>query len=156
MKIKINVTSIGAAVTFILSLVAIILFSVAYNGCYGYFEMQYPALPAVIGFGITAMLLSAAVIILPMIKAEGVAKKIIDIATDVCIVLVCVFICLALVFAAKSSVYEMALTWGSELHINEPYMLSVCSNALASIIICVVAMLIMGVSACITKKIYAK
>ena len=118
--------------------------------------MQYPALPAVIGFGITAMLLSAAVIILPMIKAEGVAKKIIDIATDVCIVLVCVFICLALVFAAKSSVYEMALTWGSELHINEPYMLSVCSNALASIIICVVAMLIMGVSACITKKIYAK
>lgn len=156
MKIKISVTSIGAAVTFILSLVAVILFSVAYNGCYGYFEMQYPALSAVVGFGIAAMLTSVAVIVLPMIKAEGILKTVLDIAVDVLIVLACVFIALVLVFAAKSSVYEMALTWGSELHINEPYMLSVCSNALASIVICAVAVLVMGVSGCIGKKIYAK
>ena len=156
MKIKINVTTIGAAATCILATVAMVLFTVAYNGCYGYFEMQFASLPYVIGFGITTIILSLAVILIPMFAADGTVKKILGIAVDACVVLVCVFLCLTVVYAAKASVYEMALTWGSELHINEPYMIGVCRNALASIVIGLVAMLIMGISACITKVVYAK
>lgn len=156
MKIKITVTAIGAALVAVLAIVAVSLFAAAYNGCYGYFEMQYASLPHVIGFGIVAVVLALAVIILPMVNAEGTAKKVLGIVTDVCVVLVCVFMCLTVVYAAKASVYEMALTWGSELHINEPYMPGVCSKALASIIICVVATLVMGVTACISKKVFSK
>lgn len=156
MKLKINITSIGAAVTAVISLVALILFAVAYNSCYGYFEMQYPSLPYVIAFGVISILLSVAVIVLPMLEVEGTAKKAVSIVTDICIVLVCILLCVMGVFAAKASVYEMALTWASELHSNEPYMPAACQNALVSIILSVVGMVIMGVTACITKNIIEK
>lgn len=156
MKAKFNIASIGAAAVAVLSIVAMILFAVAYNNCYNYFSMQFAGLSYVIGFGVATVILAAVVIALPMVNAEGAAKKAISIATDAIIVLICIFCCLMVVYAAKSSVYEMALTWGSELHSNEPAMPSACSNALASIILCVVAMLIMGVTACITKNIFAK
>lgn len=156
MKLKLNLTSIGAAVVCVLTIVAIILFSAAYNSCYGYFEMQYPSLPYVIAFGIITILLSVAVIVLPMLELEGTAKKAVSVVVDVCVVAVCVFACITGVYAAKASVYEMALTWASELHSNEPYMIAACQNALISIILSVVGMLVMGVTACISLKVAGK
>ncbi|HIR29162.1 MAG TPA: hypothetical protein IAC90_00650 [Candidatus Coproplasma stercorigallinarum] len=156
MKVKFDVTAIGAAVAAILSLVAIILFSSGYNGSQGYFEMQFAGLSYVVGFGVVTIILAAAAIVLPMINVEGMAKKAISIAVDVIIVAMCIFFCLMALYAAKSSVYEMALTWASELHINEPYMITACNNALASIILSIVAMIVVGVTACITKTIFAK
>lgn len=153
MKLKINITSIGAAITAVLALVAIILFTVAYNSCYGYFEMQYASLPYVIAFGVISIILSIAVIILPMLELDGTAKKAVSITTDICIVAICLFLCIMGVYAAKASVYEMALTWASELHSNEPYMPAACQNALVAIILSVVGMVVMGISACITKNI---
>lgn len=149
MKLKLNLTSIGAAIAAVLALVSIILFAVAYNNCYGYFEMQYPSLPAVVTLGIISIVLAAAIIVLPMLETEGAAKKTVTIVVDVAIVAVCVLLCLMSVYAAKASVYEMALTWGSELHSNEPYMAAASQNALISIILGVVGMLIMGITACI-------
>ena len=156
MKLKINITSIGAAITAVLALVAIILFTVAYNSCYGYFEMQYASLPYVIAFGVISIILSIAVIILPMLELEGTAKKAVSITTDICIVAICLFLCIMGVYAAKASVYEMALTWASELHSNEPYMIAASQNALVAIILSVVGMVVMGISACITKNIIEK
>lgn len=156
MKVKFDVTAIGAAVAAVLSLVAVILFSSGYNASEGYFGMQFEGLSYVTGFGVVAIILAAAVIVLPMVKAEGVAKKALDIAVDALIIVMCIFFCLMALYAAKSSVYEMALTWGSELHINEPFMKTACSNALVSIILSLVAMLVLGVAACVTKTVFAK
>ena len=156
MKLKIDITAIGAAVAAVLSIVAMALFAKAYNNCYDYFSMQFAGLSYVIGFGVVSIILAAALIVLPMVKAEGGVKKALKIATDVIVVALCIFFCLMVIYAAKSSVYEMALTWGSELHYNEPLMPAACSNALASIIISLVAMFIVGITACITKTVVAK
>lgn len=156
MKLKINITSIGAAVTCVLSLVSTILFAVAYNSSNGYFAAQYVGLPSVVGYGVAAMVMSIAVITIPMLNTQGLVKKILDIAVDVCIVLTCAFLILSVVSMASSSVYEMALTWASELHIDEGYMKDACSNALTAMIISAIAMLVLGVAACITKTVYAK
>lgn len=156
MKVKLDISGIGAGISAILSLVAIILFAAGYNASLGYFSVQFAGLPYVVGFGVTNIILAAAVVVLPMLKVGGTAKKVIDLAVDILTVALCVFFCLMLVYAAKSSVYEMALTWGSDLHSNETYMIGACTNALVSMIICLVAMLLVGVSACITKTIYVK
>ena len=156
MKLKLNITTIGAAVVFVLALVAMILFSVAYNSCYGYFEMQFVSLPYVIAFGVLTMVLSLGVIIVPMVELKGTAKLVAGICVDAAIVLICIFLCLISVYAAKASVYEMALTWASELHSNEPYMLAACQTALVSIILGVVGTLVMGITACIPIALAGK
>ncbi|MCQ2772270.1 MAG: hypothetical protein MJ238_03230 [Bacilli bacterium] len=152
MKKFVSPLNIGAVLSILVALVSLILFSSAYNGCYGYFAMQDPTLPSVVAYSIIAIVLSALAIGLPLIKVEGVAKKAIDVVVDLLVIAIAVFMILIAVFEAKASIYEMALTWGSELHINEPYMYPVCAKALTSIILAVVGFLVISISSMFSKK----
>lgn len=152
MKKNISALTIGSAIAAVVALVSLILFTVAYNGCYGYFAMQDPTLPQVTAFAIITIVVAALAIVLPMIKVEGKVSKILEYVVDALVIAAAVLLILVAVFEAKASIYEMALTWGSELHVNEPYMYPVCGQALASIILAVIGFLAISVTSFFSKK----
>lgn len=152
MKPKINLVTIGAILTFVLSIVIMALYANANANCYGYFDLQFKSAPFINGFSVGALIFSALVIVLPMIKAEGGVKKLLAILADLSVVAVCVFLCLTVLFVAKATIYEIALTWASELHSNEPLMPSACLQVVIAMACGIVGTLVMGIFACLSKR----
>lgn len=157
MKLKLNLVSIGAIITFILSIVMLGLFISANTTSQGYFETQFDATSYVIAFCILACALSIAVIGLPMITVPEKNKKIIKLLVDLFVIAISVSICLSIVYVAKASAYEIAITLGSELHKNEPFMMTACTNAMASIGCGLAGVVILSILACIpVNKVFGK
>lgn len=152
MKLKLNLVSVGAIIAFVLSIVMMGLFLTANTTSQGNFEAQYNSVSYVVAFCVVACILSLAIILLPMISLSEKAEKVMKIVVNVCVIAVSVFLCLAVVYVLKASVYEIAITFGSELHKNEPFMTTACNNAITSVVCGLVGMLILSILTCIPLK----
>lgn len=150
MKKLTSLQFISSVVMAVISAVVMILFIAANNGSKGNFEGEFVSVPYVVTFSILAIVAALLVAILPLLPIPEKFEGVVSIVVDVLVVAVAVLLCLDMIYICKASVYEMALTWYSELHAGEDFMFKSCAQALAAAIIAVGSAIIYSILSCFT------
>lgn len=144
---KQGVANYGMLASIVLTIVMMIIFSVAYNGSRGYFAAQYKALTPFIWVSVGIIFSSALTICLSSLTLKGIAGKVVGICVDVLTVLVCCLFALSIFYMLRCSVYEMGLAWASDLHADEPFVSQCCVLVIVGVVFAVLGILATGITA---------
>jgi|GEM_PF-4632534 len=143
---KQGVANYGLLASVVLTIVMMIVFSIAYNGSRGYFATQYKALTPFIWVCVGIIVSSLLALCLSSLKLEGVAGKAVAICVDVLTVLVCCLFALSIFYMLRCSVYEMGLAWASDLHADEPFVSQCCVLVIVGVVFAVLGILAVGIT----------
>ena len=142
MKQKIGIGAIINCISAVIAIVALILFGIGWGGSGGLFAAQYDSMGPAVAVTIIGVVLVILSIVLNILKKDNL---ILGFLAGCMSVVACIMFGLLFFFVLRCSVYEMGISWASDLHNGEPYVSQACSKALVAAILAVVAVIVNGI-----------